>query len=75
MNKKLLTGLAAGLILIGIVGMAQAGLITTGTVHYDGADRNLIYDSDLNITWLDYTRDSATWTNQLAFTKRYIIPV
>jgi len=46
MNKKLLTGLATGLFLFGIVEGAYADLMTIGTATYGGSDYNLIYDSD-----------------------------
>ncbi len=49
-------------------GAARATLITESvTVNYSGAERNLIYDTDLDITWLDYSNDNDTWDNQVAW--------
>ena len=59
--------MAAGLLMAGFVGPAQATLSVSGTVLYDGADRNLIYDSDLDITWLDYTKGPTSWVSQVAW--------
>jgi len=50
---KLLAGLVAGLLVVGLAGMANATLIVRNT---DAAGNQLIYDTDLNITWYDYTR-------------------
>ena len=41
---------------------AQAELFNRGT---DTLGRQLIYDSDLNITWYDYTNSVNTWQNQM----------
>lgn len=41
---------------------AHAALYNRGA---DSLGNNLIYDSDLNITWYDYTPDANTWENQL----------
>ncbi len=50
-----------------MVGMANASLIVEGPVNYAGADRQLIYDTDLDITWLDYSNGSTNWANQVAW--------
>jgi len=64
--KKYLAGLAVmGVVALGLSGPANASLMVSGTVNYDGADRNLIYDEDLNITWLDYTKAAGAWSNQV----------
>jgi hypothetical protein len=68
MKKKLLAGLAVlGFVALGIGGTAGATLIVQGTVDYAGAIRNLIYDDDLKITWLDYSNGPDTWDNQMAW--------
>jgi hypothetical protein len=41
---------------------AQAALELRGT---DSLGNRLIYDTDLNITWYDYTRGYDTWQNQM----------
>ena len=41
---------------------AHATLFNQGT---DSLGNRLIYDSDLNITWYDYTRSGDTWQNQV----------
>ena len=41
---------------------AHATLILKGT---DSLGNRLIYDSDLNITWYDYTKSYDTWQNQM----------
>ncbi|VAW39015.1 hypothetical protein MNBD_DELTA02-218 [hydrothermal vent metagenome] len=52
---------------------SQATLTPIGTATYNSFNYNLIYDDDLGITWLDYTRknDSGdipdTWSNQRAW--------
>lgn len=62
--KKILGGMSLSLVLLAATGDANATLITSGSVEYGGTQRNLIYDTDLNITWLDYSRDLDTWYNQ-----------
>jgi hypothetical protein len=63
--KKYLTGLAAvSLAALGLSTPANASLVVSGTVNYAGAERNLIYDTDLNITWLDYTKAGNMWSYQ-----------
>ena len=74
MKKKLLAGLATGLFVFGMAGMAQADLWTIGTATYQTSGSNtavnpgsgndqykLIYDTDLQITWLDYSAPYAIW--------------
>ena len=41
---------------------AHAALSNLGT---DNLGNRLIYDSDLDITWYDYTKSPATWWNQM----------
>ena len=56
---------AVFLMLLCFTGLTYASLVTTGTVLYDGEQRNLIYDTDFNITWLDYSREEDSWYNQM----------
>lgn len=55
MKKIYLYGVLVGLIVLGVTERALATLIVQGTVNYDGAARKLIYDTDRDITWLDYS--------------------
>jgi hypothetical protein len=47
---------------LGFTVQAHATLILRGT---DSLGNRLIYDSDLNITWYDYTNPNTTWQNQV----------
>ena len=74
MNKKLL-GLTVIMILLGMIGMAQATLTVIGTAAYDDGtgpqEYNLIWDDDNNgnsVVWLDYSNAIASWTIQTAWT-------
>ncbi len=76
--KKLLTGLAAGLFITCMVGLANATLIVTSTVDYDGAKRNLIYDDDLDITWLDYTKsdhEAPNWDSHVSWAENLSLTI
>ena len=69
MKKNILAELAMVIFVI-VVGMpisANAALITSGTVYYDWAERNLVYDTDLDITWLDYSHGVTNWDGQVAW--------
>lgn len=44
---------------------AHANLNVIGTATYNSSDYNLIYDDDLNITWLDYRNAGDSWQNQV----------
>ena len=60
--KKIFT---SGSILVMVFGLS---LQVHATLYNRGADscgNDLIYDSDLNITWYDYTPDTNTWQNQV----------
>jgi len=46
-----------------LVNIADADLYKRGT---DILGNRLIYDSDLNITWYDYTKSNDTWDNQVS---------
>ena len=47
---------------LGLSMQAHAALQNLGT---DSLGNRLIYDSDLNITWYDYTKSYNTWQNQV----------
>lgn len=65
MQRQYLAGVAVlGLVALGLSVPAHASLVVSGTVDYAGAQRNLIYDTDRNITWLDYTKGAANWSTQ-----------
>ncbi len=59
MKKKLVAGLSAGLMMLS-GSIASATLTTIGTAVYNDNEYSLIYSSDLQLTWLDYTN---TWTS------------
>ena len=48
--------LIAVLVLFSIAGVANATLQTIGTATYGGSDYKLIYDTDDQLTWLDYSK-------------------
>ena len=65
-----LFGITAGLVLLCMVGMAQATLVTIGTATYSGSDYNLIWDDDNNgnsVVWLDYTNSGTDWLAQTSW--------
>lgn len=75
MKRQLLAVLLVlGGVLLGAVGMARADLMRIGTATYDADGSgpgvgiggvNLIYDSDLKLTWLDYTNAPKRWSDQV----------
>lgn len=70
MKKKLLAGLATGLLVAGMASVSQATLLTIGTATYGGSDYNLIYDNDNNgnsVVWLDYTNSYINWSTQTSW--------
>ena len=71
MKTKLSTGLVvAGLLALSLSGPAHANSLEVsgmGTMAGVAGSFQLIYDPDLNITWLDYTKDADTWSNQLSW--------
>lgn len=76
MKKQLLAGLAVTiLVALGAGSPAHADLVVSGTVDYMGSARNLIYDTDLNITWLDYSNSFATWSEQQAWVSNLALTV
>lgn len=79
MKKKLWAGLAVGVMVLGMTGMASATLVTIGTAGYDSngdsvkENHNLIWDNDNNgnsVVWLDYTNSQNTWAYQKDWTAR-----
>lgn len=50
--------------------MAHATLINRGT---DMLGNRLIYDTDLNITWYDYTKSLDTWQNQVNWSDALVV--
>ena len=62
MMKKSLAVLFGLVLLMGLSLQAHAALLNRGT---DSLGNRLIYDSDLNITWYDYTKSYDTWQNQM----------
>ena len=52
------------LLVVGIAGLANADLIVRGT---DSLGNKLIYDTDLDITWYDYSNPMDIWANQVAW--------
>lgn len=66
MKKRLLAGLAAWSLMLVMVGLAEAALVDYGP---DSLGNKLIYDTDLDITWYDYTKSNDTWDNQMAWAK------
>ncbi len=65
MKKRFLVGLVAGLatclFLFGMVTPAKATLIYHGMGTFDGGTGALIYDTEQDITWLDYSRSAINW--------------
>ena len=53
MKKKLWTGLAVGVMMLGMVGVANASLISQDLAA--PGDNHLTYDSGTGLTWLDVT--------------------
>ncbi len=67
MKQKLWVGMAVGLMLLGMSGVAGATLTTIGTAGYGGNSYKLIWDANNNgnsLVWLDYTHARNTWSNQ-----------
>lgn len=71
MRTRIMAGLAAGIFMLGMAGMANASLTTIGTATYNGSDYNLIWDNNNNgqsLIWLDYSNvDFVDWTAKTAW--------
>ena len=65
MKRKCWAGLAVmGVLVLGLSGPTLASTLSvagTGTITDVEGSFQLIYDSDLNITWLDHTMDYGDW--------------
>lgn len=67
MGKKYWVGMTVlGLMALGLSGPAHADLELSGmaTMHNVAGSYKLIYDTDLDITWLDYRQEKAAWSSQ-----------
>lgn len=64
--KKLVI-IAAMVMVVGVVGVANADLTKIGTASYQGDTYNLIYEDDQELVWLDYTKMPATWYSQMVW--------
>jgi len=62
--KQVITFLIVLVLVLGFSLQSRAELINRGT---DSLGNQLIYDSDLNITWYDLTSSYNTWQNQVAW--------
>jgi hypothetical protein len=60
--KKILILVLTTVLILGLSISAYANLIVRGT---DTLGYQMIYDTDLNITWYDYTNNLNTWHNQM----------
>lgn len=72
MKNKLLAGLVGGMMLLGLVGRAEATLTTIGTATYGSSEYKLIWDENNNgnsVIWLDYSNAPDVWDNQLNWAK------
>ncbi|MDD5759921.1 MAG: PEP-CTERM sorting domain-containing protein [Desulfobulbaceae bacterium] len=70
MKKTLLAGLAVGVTVLGMAGVASATLTTIGQAAYNNDNYNLIWDDNNNgnsVVWLDYTNDAPSWVAQTAW--------
>ncbi len=67
--KQYAIGMCVGLTILGMVGIAQAGLENIGTAQIGGAgaEFNLIYDNDKELVWLDYSNSAQGWVGQQAW--------
>lgn len=69
MKMRWLSGIVAGLILLGIVGLAQASFTHVGFAIYEVGSKyeayGLIYDDDLQLIWMDYVNPPAIWQDQM----------
>ena len=59
MRHLICVGMSLAVLLLGTV--ANAGLVLRGV---DTMGNNLIYDSDRNLTWYDFSNPSSSWQDQ-----------
>lgn len=62
--KRAFTFLLAIAMVLGISMQADASLELRGT---DSLNNRLIYDTDLNVTWYDFTKSGANWSTQMTW--------
>lgn len=72
MKKIILNGLLILLVLTGVSVQSQAALSLIGVAYYNESDinigtYNLIYDSDQQLTWLDYTHEIGSYETQMSW--------
>lgn len=77
MKKQISATMAIVAVMMGgLAGQAHASLVVAGTVDsgpYAGVQ--VINDTDLNITWLDYSRSNDTWSNQVSWASSLSVTV
>lgn len=61
MKNKLIAALAVTVAMLAAVTPANAALQVIGTATYGGSDYKLIYDTDDQLTWLDYSRPGSDY--------------
>ena len=61
----LLTAILAMILGFSVQGHADLTLLGQGTSNH--GTYNLIYDTDLDITWYDYSNSTTTWANQMGW--------
>jgi hypothetical protein len=82
--KRLMVLLVAAVMVIGFAAQSQAtltvvGVGTIGSSANNGTENmvnggyELIYDSGLNVTWLDYTATYSTWQNQVNWANNLVV--
>ena len=62
--KKIILVVLMAVMVMGVSMEAKAALQNLGT---DSAGNQLIYDTDFDITWYDYTNSYDTWQNQVSW--------
>ena len=67
MKNKLIAALAVTVAMFAAITPANAALQTIGTATYNGGDYKLIYDTDDQLTWLDYSNSGATYSGSLTW--------
>lgn len=67
---KRLVFMVALVMVLGMGTLVQAALIDRGA---DILGNHLIYDTDLNITWYDYTKSLDSWNNQISWADNLIV--
>lgn len=71
----------AGLAIVGLVALAvpahasTLSVAGTGTIAGVAGSFQLIYDADLNLTWLDYSKGAASWDAQMTWATNLAVTV